>query len=258
MNQIKRVYPKGAVIIKQGDYGDEAFQLISGSVEVAFTSLEGNKTVLAILRPPHMFGEMALIDEKPRSATVTALTNVEVSVTQKSAFLKHFSEENEGPLIPVLRTMFERLRTTNQVISALSADISVVASAEGGHEFTSPSRLCIKPTNEAAKAALGAKKFEVKEFPFRIGRKEENDVLGINDLMLDDSMPYQVSPHHLLISLRNNTIELSDRGSKFGSLVNGVRIGLSNRSKVVELKRGENEVIFGDIYSKIRFNFEVI
>lgn len=257
MDQVKRVYPKGSVIIKQGDYGDEAFQLVSGSVEVSFSSSEGNKTVLAILRPPHMFGEMALIDEKPRSATVTALTNVEVSVTKKAAFVKHFTEENEGPLIPVLRTMFERLRTTNQVISALSADISVVASAEGGHEFTSPARLTIKPTTETAKASLGAKKYDVKEFPFRIGRKEDNDILGINDLMLDDSSPYQISPHHLLISLRNNTIELSDRGSRFGSLVNGIRIGLSNRAKVVELKRGDNEVILGDIYSKIRFNFEV-
>ncbi|NCP84627.1 MAG: cyclic nucleotide-binding domain-containing protein [Bacteroidetes bacterium] len=257
MNQIKRVYPKGAIIIKQGDYGDEAFQLISGSVEVGFISADGNKTILAILRPPHMFGEMALIDEKPRSATVTALTDVEVAVTQKSAFVRHFSAENESPLIPVLRTMFERLRTTNQVISALSSDISVVASAEGGHEFTSPSKLTIKPTTEAAKSALGAKKFDVKEFPFRIGRQEVNDVLGINDLMLHDSPPYQVSPHHLLISLRNNVIELSDRGSRYGSLISGVRVGLSNRSKVVDLKRGDNEVILGDIYSRIRFNFVV-
>ena len=95
----------------------------------------------------------------------------------------------------------------------------------------------------------------VKEFPFRIGRQEDNDVLGINDLMLHDSVPYQVSPHHLLISLRNNTIEISDRGSRYGSLINGVRVGLSNRSKVVDLKKGDNEVILGDIYSKIRFNF---
>ena len=48
MDQIKRVYPKGAIIIKQGDYGDEAFQLISGSVEVGFISADGNKTILTI------------------------------------------------------------------------------------------------------------------------------------------------------------------------------------------------------------------
>lgn len=255
--QLKRTYPKGAQIIKQGDYGDEAFHLLSGSVEVCYTSQEGNKTLLAILRPPHMFGEMALIDEKPRSASVTALTPVEVSVTQKAAFVKHITADSESDLIPILRTMFERLRTTNQVISTLSTDISVIASAEGGHMLSSHISLVIKPTTEIAKLALGSKKYDVTSFPFRIGRKEESDMLGINDLMIHENAPYQVSPHHLLISTRNNMIELSDRGSRFGSLVNGVRIGLTSRSKVVELKRGSNEVIFGDIYSQMRFNFEV-
>lgn len=255
--QLKRTYPKGAVIIKQGDYGDEAYQIISGTVEVTYTSPEGNKTLLALLRAPHMFGEMALIDEKPRSATVTAITTVEVGVTQKSAFVGFISTDKDSNLIPVLRTMFERLRSSNQVISSLSTDIAVVASLEGGHELTSHVGLCIKPTTETAKLALGSKKFDISSFPFRIGRREEADMLGINDLMLHETAPYQVSPHHLLISQRNNVIELSDRGSKYGSLVNGVRIGLTNRSKIVELKRGDNEVIFGDIYSKMRFNFEV-
>ncbi|TNE71838.1 cyclic nucleotide-binding domain-containing protein [bacterium] len=254
---LKRSYHKGSVIIKQGEYGDEAFQLISGSVEVSYTSPEGSKTILAVLRPPHMFGEMAIIDEKPRSATVIALTPVEVLVTQKSAFIKHIAAEEDSMIVPILRTMFERLRTTNQIISTLSTDMAVVASAEGGHEFGSPATLSIKPTTEAATTALGSKKYDVSYFPFRVGRKDDMDMLGINDLILNDIQPYQVSPHHLLISMRNNSIELSDRGSRFGSLVNGVRIGLTNRSKVVELKRGDNEVIIGDVYSKLRFNFQV-
>jgi CRP-like cAMP-binding protein len=255
---LKRSYHKGATIIKQGEYGDEAFQLLKGTVEVSYTSPEGNKTVLALLRPPHMFGEMAIIDDKPRSATVTAISPVEVLVTQKSAFIKYIAAEEDSMVVPILRTMFERLRTTNQIISSLSSDIAVVASVEGGHEITAPVSLCIKPVTEEAKSALGSKKYDISYYPFRIGRKDEMDMLGINDLVLHDSPPFQVSPHHLLISMRNNNIELSDRGSRYGSLVNGVRIGLTNRSKVVELKRGDNEVILGDVYSKMRFNFEVI
>lgn len=254
---LNRSYPTGSIIIKQGEYGDEAFQLVLGTVEVSYTSPEGNKAVLAVLRPPHMFGEMAIIDEKPRSATVTALTPVEVLITQKSAFIQHFASEKESMIVPILRTMFERLRTTNQIISNLSTDMAVFTSSDSSQEVDSGVCLSIKPTTEAATAALGSKKYKIPSFPFRIGRKDEMDMLGINDLVLHDTQPFQASPHHLLISLRNHTIELSDRGSRLGSLVNGARIGLTNRSKVVDLKKGDNEVILGDVYSKLRFNFFV-
>lgn len=255
--QVKRTYSKGTVIIHQGDYGDEAYEICTGSVEVSYKNSQGNNVKLAVLKAPHMFGEMALIDEKPRSATVIALTNVEVYVTQKSTFLKYMQLEQTNNLVPILRSMFERLRTTNHVLSSLSSDMALGGNIKPGLELKNNLSLCIKPLTDDARNALGSKRYDVTSFPFRIGRKDENDVLGINDLVLSEEPPFKVSPHHILIAKNNNEIELSDRGSRFGSLINGKRIGLTNRSKVIKLKVGENEVILGDIYSKMRFNFEV-
>lgn len=77
MSAIENVkFPAGAVIFKEGDKPDGVYFVISGGVEIAHTSA-GAKAVLAKLGANAVFGEMALIDNQPRSATVTTIAPTE-------------------------------------------------------------------------------------------------------------------------------------------------------------------------------------
>lgn len=72
----------GKVLIREGDRGREFFVIVSGEVEVR---RKGRK--VATLGPGTFFGEMALLSQAPRSATVTALTPLDVLVIMDRAFV---------------------------------------------------------------------------------------------------------------------------------------------------------------------------
>ena len=69
----QRQYRRNQVIIKAGDPGHVFFLLSEGAVRVSIEGHRGRAITLAILYPNDFFGEMALLDGLPRSATVTAL-----------------------------------------------------------------------------------------------------------------------------------------------------------------------------------------
>jgi len=69
----RRAYGKGDYIFHQGDAGDALFVLMDGRVKVATISEDGDEMILATLHPPDVFGELALIDGGPRSASIQTL-----------------------------------------------------------------------------------------------------------------------------------------------------------------------------------------
>ena len=98
----------GEVIFKEGDAADRLFVVKSG--EVAIRS--GNRT-LAELSTNHIFGEMALIDDAPRSATAVARTDVELVPISEKQFLFLVSQTPFFAL-KVMRVLARRLRATNK------------------------------------------------------------------------------------------------------------------------------------------------
>ncbi len=104
-----RKFQTGDTIFREGSTGNAAYILKEGSVEIAVAA-EGKKTVLAVLKPVNVFGEMALLlDDHKRVATATALENTEVVEVSKVNFDKFI--ESSPALIKTLLTVFaERLR----------------------------------------------------------------------------------------------------------------------------------------------------
>jgi CRP/FNR family transcriptional regulator, cyclic AMP receptor protein len=100
----------GDVIFREGDAADDLFVIKSGQVRIQV----GNKTV-ADLPADTIFGEMALIDNAPRSATATALTDVELVPVSEKQFLFLVSQTPNFAL-KVMRTLARRLRTMNKVV----------------------------------------------------------------------------------------------------------------------------------------------
>ena len=95
-------FPAGRTLIEEGKRGHEFFVLIDGQVDV-----RANGRKLTTLRDGDFFGEMALVSEKPRNATVTTSSPVRVLVVHESAFrrLLHDSPQVE---LKVLRTLADR------------------------------------------------------------------------------------------------------------------------------------------------------
>ena len=78
---VTKEYRKGKKIVRQGTHGTSAFLIKKGTVEVYIEDAEGNKKVLAQLKENDLFGEMALISACERTATVTAIEDCEIAVT---------------------------------------------------------------------------------------------------------------------------------------------------------------------------------
>jgi CRP/FNR family transcriptional regulator, cyclic AMP receptor protein len=98
----------GAVIFQEGDKADGLFIIKSGQVGIRL----GNRT-LAELNANSIFGEMALIDDAPRSATAVAVTDVELVPVSEKQFLFLVSQTPFFAL-KVMRVLARRLRATSK------------------------------------------------------------------------------------------------------------------------------------------------
>lgn len=109
-------YSKDAVIFREGDPGCAAFIILEGCVEVS-TGVEDRKTILAVLRPITVFGEMALISkERRRTATVIAKSFSKVAEITKRSF-DEFIEQSPKLLGVVLGVLVDRLKNTTDRLS---------------------------------------------------------------------------------------------------------------------------------------------
>jgi CRP-like cAMP-binding protein len=74
----QRHYDAGEVVFSQGDPPDGLYVIQDGTADVFIRQPDGDETVLASLRPPEYFGEMALVSDEARSATVRATRDLDI------------------------------------------------------------------------------------------------------------------------------------------------------------------------------------
>jgi len=106
----------GQTLFKVGDVGSEMFVVLEGSVDILL-----GKTIVEIVRPGGIVGEMALIDEERRSATVVTRTQCEVVALSRADFDRLLHERPEFGR-HVLKVTVQRLRRMNQ--SLMAAQVS--------------------------------------------------------------------------------------------------------------------------------------
>ncbi len=116
IDKIERTLKVGEILFKEGEAADEMYLIKSGKIKIVQKIGEDYKT-LALLSDGDFFGEMALIDGSPRSATAIAETDVELITFDKAAFRKKIGEE---PLIEYIITeLSKRLRRADEQIKFL-------------------------------------------------------------------------------------------------------------------------------------------
>ena len=115
----RRNVPRGTIVIVEGDPTDSLYIIISGRLKVMMSDTEGKEVILAMLGPGEFFGEMGLIDDSPRSATVMAVEPCELITLAKKDFKKFLAEHFEMAMT-VMRGLVRRLREADRKIGSLA------------------------------------------------------------------------------------------------------------------------------------------
>jgi len=113
-----------ARIFKEGDEGDRLYIILEGRVRISKVIPSVGEEALAILDPGAYFGEMALIDEAPRSADAIAHSRVQAATIERTAFEQLLFVNRElayDVLWSFVRTMTGRLRETNDKLKSFFA-----------------------------------------------------------------------------------------------------------------------------------------
>jgi CRP-like cAMP-binding protein len=114
----RRRYPKDTVVFFENEEGDSFFMILEGRIKVTILGDDGREIILSVLGPGDFFGEMALLDNEPRSATAIAVEESELLILNRADFQGVATKRSiTAALIKVLTA---RLRRANHQISTLA------------------------------------------------------------------------------------------------------------------------------------------
>lgn len=119
-----REFPRGAILMYEGEPGERVMILESGRVKVTRIEAGGHEAMLSIRDPGDVVGELSLIDERPRLASVTALEPVRVLVIASTLFRAHL-ERTPRVAVALLEVETLRFRETTLKRSQFAASDTV-------------------------------------------------------------------------------------------------------------------------------------
>lgn len=114
-----RSYPRHSFMLRAGEKADALYIIMAGRAKVVVDDGEGREVTLTLIGPNEFFGEMSLIDDKPRSASVEALDTCEVLYISKAAFMSCLKDNFEVAML-ILRAVVGRLREADRKIASLA------------------------------------------------------------------------------------------------------------------------------------------
>jgi CRP/FNR family cyclic AMP-dependent transcriptional regulator len=110
---------RSTIVMAGGDATDSLYIVLSGRLKVMMSDSDGKEVILSILGPGEFFGEMGLIDDSPRSASVVAIEACELLSITKRDFKKCLAENFEMAMA-VMRGLVRRLREADRKIGSLA------------------------------------------------------------------------------------------------------------------------------------------
>lgn len=289
---MKMRHRMGDILFREGDPSDFACRVVDGELE-AVKEIGGHSLVVGIVRAGEFIGEMGVIEMKPRSATIRALSDVTVEVIPRDDFLRYISEE-KATAFDILVRLSQKVRTVSEELARLmlAREAAAPAGAGGLPGLPPPPPYTLPPpAGSAASAASprpGRAAFShanapppnlaesgvtvqlttggalqpvaVTGYPFLVGRVPgDRDMPDRNPhcLRLTDQPPYRLSVNHFAIDRKGISYTLQDLDSELGTNVNGEYLGGIIPRETTYLRMGENKVVAGGCDSPFIFRVEV-
>jgi CRP/FNR family transcriptional regulator, cyclic AMP receptor protein len=114
-----RSYTASERICRLDDHGDSMMAVVVGTVRIWLPAIKGREIILADLSAGELFGEIALLDGRPRSANATALTNCELMVFERRDIMP-FLERNPSACIKLMEILCSRIRRSDERMSDIA------------------------------------------------------------------------------------------------------------------------------------------
>jgi CRP/FNR family transcriptional regulator/CRP/FNR family cyclic AMP-dependent transcriptional regulator len=111
-------YFAGHVLFREGDPGSVFYMVISGSVKIYTSNAEGQEKILSIMKAGDSFGELALIDQEPRSASAQVMEDAVLYALRRDHFLS-LLKANFEITVGIMKELSARLRETNRQVHDL-------------------------------------------------------------------------------------------------------------------------------------------
>ena len=119
-----RSFTRHVYVMHAGEETDSIYIVLSGKVKVVITDDQGREVILGFMGPQEFFGEMGILDDQPRSASVYTLEPCEMLRVSKGAFMNCLKEHSEVAML-VIRNLVKRLRAADRKIESLAlVDVS--------------------------------------------------------------------------------------------------------------------------------------
>ena len=140
----QRTFGPGEIIFRKDDPGDSLYVILSGQVKVVLIGEDGREVILSVLGQGEFFGEMALIDDEPRSAHVIAMEDSGLIVLRREDF-QILMTQSPAIALALLKELSRRLRRVDEKVGSLvlldvngrvARLILEMADEEGGERIT--------------------------------------------------------------------------------------------------------------------------
>jgi CRP/FNR family cyclic AMP-dependent transcriptional regulator len=191
-----RSYRRGEVIFHQDDPGSAMHLIKSGQVKIATTSPEGGEVIMAILKDSDFFGELSLLDDKPRSANAVAMEATQTLTLRRADFLDMMAKHSEM-VGGVLASLAERLRRTDQLLEdAVFLDLPARLSKrllelaqKHGVKTDKGLEIDLRLTQQDLAAALGVTRVALNK---HLGRLQDDDLISLESKRIIITRPEEL------------------------------------------------------------------
>jgi CRP/FNR family transcriptional regulator, cyclic AMP receptor protein len=190
---VPRRFGSGQVIFHLGDPGGLLYIIIEGTVKISNATPDGQEALLAILGAGDFFGELALLDDAPRSATAEALQPTQTVTLHRDEFIR-FLGENPEFAYHVLQTLARRIRHLNdQINDVFFLDLNgrlaralLNLSKRHGHKTGEGTVIDLALTQTDLAEMTGATRVSINKTLGRFRRARWVDVKGRQITVLDE------------------------------------------------------------------------
>jgi CRP/FNR family cyclic AMP-dependent transcriptional regulator len=116
---VKRSFPKNTIILSEGDSSDSLYLILSGKVKVFLNDENGKEAIINYQEAGEYFGELSLIDESTRSASIMTTDQCTLAIITKQAF-HQIMHDNSAIAIHLLKDLVHRVRTLTEEVRSLA------------------------------------------------------------------------------------------------------------------------------------------
>jgi len=153
---------KDGVVVSRDEVGNAMYIILQGRMKVVIQGDNGREVILTILKAGEFFGEMSLLDDLPRSASVVAAEDAQLLVLHRDQFTEHIAN-SPSTALNVMGELSRRLRRADEIISNLAlldvysrvAHIMIDLAKRDGQEVEEGILIREKPTQQDIASMIG-------------------------------------------------------------------------------------------------------